>query len=47
MAMTSPWDLATRLAEGDASAVEAAIAYLEDDPWEFRSGYSKARSCVG
>lgn len=35
-------DLATRLAEGDASAVEEAIRYLENDPWEFGSGYEKA-----
>ena len=42
MAMTSPWDVATRLADGDALAVEEAIRYLENDPWEFRSGYAKA-----
>jgi hypothetical protein len=26
----------------DAAAVDEAIAYLERDPWEFRSGYAKA-----
>jgi hypothetical protein len=29
-------------ASADASAVDEAIAYLERDPWEFRSGYAKA-----
>jgi hypothetical protein len=40
--VTFPWDVATRLAAGDALAVEEAISYLEHDPWEFRSGYAKA-----
>lgn len=31
-----------RLDDGDPTAVDDTIAYLEADPWEFRSGYSKA-----
>jgi hypothetical protein len=34
--------MAERLAAGDASAVKDAMEYLEQDPWEFRSGYAKA-----
>jgi hypothetical protein len=35
-------ELADALIVADVSAVDAAIAYLERDPWEFRSGYAKA-----
>ena len=40
--MRPPLEIADALAGGDGSAVEDAIAYLERDPWEFRSGYAKA-----
>lgn len=36
-----------RLGSGDAEAVEWAIAYVEADPWYFRSGYTKARLSRG
>ena len=35
--------IADELAAGDPTAVNDAIAYLERDPWEFRSGYVKAQ----
>lgn len=31
-----------RMVPGEASAVADAVSYLEDDPWEFGSGYAKA-----
>ena len=33
--------LATRLQEGDDSAVQGAVSALEEDPWHLRSGYLK------
>jgi hypothetical protein len=31
------------LGDGDPAAVDSALAYLERDPWYFRSGYAKQR----
>jgi hypothetical protein len=38
----SPDDITDSLRGGDLSAVDDAVTYLEQDPWEFRSGYAKA-----
>jgi hypothetical protein len=41
---TEMWDeLVVGIQLDDPRAVEAALSYLEDDPWEFRSGYLKGR----
>jgi hypothetical protein len=37
-----PWLLAEAIDRRERGAVEAAVAYLEEDPWIFRSGYGKA-----
>ena len=38
-----PWVLVDDLRCRDPAAVEPSIAYLEADPWAFRTGYVKAR----
>lgn len=35
------WDAIERLRVGDPTAVDPAIAFLEADPWAFRTGYLK------
>lgn len=48
--MSGDWDEGAFLAgvlgplqAGDPAATESAIAFLEADPWEFRSGYAKRK----
>jgi hypothetical protein len=38
-----PWTLVDALLVPDAELVDAAIRYLEADPWQFRTGYAKGR----
>ena len=38
---TEFWDSIERLQNGDRSAIDPAITFLEVDPWVFRSGYAK------
>jgi hypothetical protein len=38
---TEFWDSVERLQNGDRSAIDPAITFLEVDPWVFRSGYAK------
>jgi len=38
-----PWALVADLQRGDPAAVEPTLAYLELDPWAFRTGYVKDR----
>ncbi len=38
-----PWDLVIELQLDEPGAIDAAIAYLEADPWAFRTGYLKSR----
>jgi hypothetical protein len=42
-AIEDPWEIVDRIDSGDASAVEDAVTYLEADPYEFRTGYAKAK----
>ena len=35
------WDEVAQLQAGDASAIERALLFLEDDPWSMGSGYAK------
>jgi hypothetical protein len=37
------WDAYDALKRGDPSGAEEAIAFLEADPWFFRSGYTKEK----
>ena len=37
-----PWVIAAAIDADEPGAIEAAVSYLEEDPWVFRSGYGKA-----
>jgi hypothetical protein len=37
------WKMVEELRGGDRSAIEPALAFLEDDPWTFGSGRAKER----
>ena len=37
------WDAFERLSRGDAAGIEVAVAFLEADPWFYRTGYVKTK----